>query len=72
MVFGPVRGLLRMDTLQEELDSYPYLHASRANLLLRLGRRDEARAAYTRALELTGNSSERCFIEERLDEIRAD
>ena len=45
---------------------------SRANLLLRLGRHDEARAAYVRALELTGNSSERRFIEERLDEIRAD
>jgi RNA polymerase sigma-70 factor (ECF subfamily) len=72
VVFGPVRGLLRMDTLQEELDSYPYLHASRANLLLRLGRRDEARAAYMRALEFTRNSSERRFIEERLDEIRAD
>jgi RNA polymerase sigma-70 factor (ECF subfamily) len=56
-----------MDRL--ELDSYHYLHSSRAELLRRLGRADEARAAYGRALELVHGDAERSFLEQRLAEI---
>jgi RNA polymerase sigma-70 factor, ECF subfamily len=49
-----------------ELDGYHYLHATRAELLRRLGRMDEARAAYGRALELVHSDAERRFLEQRL------
>ncbi len=65
-VHGPAAALARMDTLAGPLDGYPYLHASRADMLRRLGRNDEARAAYGRALELTDNASERRFLEGRV------
>jgi RNA polymerase sigma-70 factor (ECF subfamily) len=51
-----------------ELDDYPYLHSTRAELLRRLGRAREARAAYRRALELTRNEPERRFLQRRLNE----
>jgi RNA polymerase sigma-70 factor (ECF subfamily) len=51
------------------LDEYHYLHATRAELLRRLGRTDEARAAYGRALELVHSESERAFLERRLGEL---
>jgi RNA polymerase sigma-70 factor (ECF subfamily) len=51
-----------------ELDDYPYLHSTRAELLRRLGRAKEARAAYRRALELTRNEPERRFLQRRLSE----
>ena len=69
MAYGPERGLERMDALQVELADYPYLHAARADLLRRLGRLTESRVAYERALDLTGNASERRFLEQRLREI---
>jgi RNA polymerase sigma-70 factor, ECF subfamily len=49
-----------------ELDSYHYLHATRAELLRRLDRIDEARNAYERALELVSSDAERRFLERRL------
>jgi RNA polymerase sigma-70 factor (ECF subfamily) len=52
-----------------DLDRYPYLHSTRASLLLRVGRADEARAAYARALELIHSEPERRFIERRLAEL---
>ena len=58
-----------MDTI-EGLDAYHLLHAARADLLRRLGRGDDARAAYERALELAGNPVEREFLERRLREAR--
>src|SRR5205814_8695209 len=48
------------------LDQYHYLHAMRADLLARLGRVDDARAAYERALQLVHSDPERRFLEERL------
>ena len=53
-----------------ELDGYHYLHATRADLLRRLGRTDDARAAYDRALELVHSDAERRFLERRLAELR--
>jgi RNA polymerase sigma-70 factor (ECF subfamily) len=69
VIHGPVPALARMDTVAAELDGYPYLHASRADMLRRLGRTEEARVAYSRALELSGNASERRFIGRRLSEL---
>jgi RNA polymerase sigma-70 factor, ECF subfamily len=50
-----------------DLDGYRYLHSTRAELLRRLGRPEEARAAYRRALELTESEPERRFLRSRLD-----
>jgi RNA polymerase sigma-70 factor (ECF subfamily) len=49
-----------------ELEQYHYLHATRADLLARLGRVDDARAAYKRALQLVHSETERGFLEQRL------
>jgi len=68
-VHGPAPALVRMDSVADALDGYPYLHASRADMLRRLGRTAEARVAYERALELSGNASERRFLEGRIDEL---
>ena len=54
---------------QLELDRYHYLHATRADLLRRLDRVEEARAAYERALELVHSDAERRFLERRLAEL---
>jgi RNA polymerase sigma-70 factor, ECF subfamily len=53
-----------------ELDHYHYLHATRAELLRRLDRIEDARAAYGRALELVHSDAERRFLELRLAELR--
>jgi RNA polymerase sigma-70 factor, ECF subfamily len=53
-----------------ELDNYHYLHATRAELLRRLDRIEDARAAYDRALELVHSEAERRFLERRLAELR--
>jgi RNA polymerase sigma-70 factor (ECF subfamily) len=52
------------------LADYRYFHSTRADLLRRLGRNTEARAAYARALELTQATPERRFLEGRLAELR--
>jgi RNA polymerase sigma-70 factor (ECF subfamily) len=61
---GEVERALAM-TDELDLGGYHYLHAVRADLLTRLGRTDEARAAYDRALELVRSEPERRFLEER-------
>jgi RNA polymerase sigma-70 factor (ECF subfamily) len=66
---GPAAGLALLDTL--ELDGYRYLHAARAELLRRLERRDEARAAYLRALELAPDGAERRHLERRLAGLKS-
>jgi RNA polymerase sigma-70 factor, ECF subfamily len=64
---GPEAGLEAIDRL--ELDTYHYLHAARADFLRRLGRGEEARSAYERALELAHFEPERRFLERRLAEL---
>jgi RNA polymerase sigma-70 factor (ECF subfamily) len=56
-------GLALTDGL--DLDGYHYLHATRAELLRRLGRAEDARQAYDRALELVHAEPERRFLEQR-------
>jgi RNA polymerase sigma-70 factor, ECF subfamily len=53
-----------------ELERYHYLHSTRAELLRRIDRVDEARAAYDRALELVHSDAERRFLERRRKELR--
>ena len=67
MADRPEVGLAMMDGIAADgtLETYPYLHAARADLLRRLERWTEARAAYDRALELTSNGAERTFLEAR-------
>ena len=64
---GPQAGLELVDRL--ELDDYRYLHATRAELLRRLGRTVEARASYERAIGLASSDAERRFLERRLAEL---
>jgi RNA polymerase sigma-70 factor, ECF subfamily len=66
---GPQVGLEIMQGLLEELDGYHYLHATRADLLRRLGREGEARVAYERALELVRSEPERRFLLRRVGEL---
>jgi RNA polymerase sigma-70 factor (ECF subfamily) len=61
---GPEAGLALIERL--ELDEYRYLHSTRGELLRRLGREVEARAAYARALELVHDDAERRLLERRL------
>jgi RNA polymerase sigma-70 factor, ECF subfamily len=65
---GDVEGALAL-VERLELDRYHYLHAIHAELLRRLERTDEARAAYGRALELVHSDVERRFLEQRLAEL---
>lgn len=67
MAFGPAAGLELVDVLREEpaLKAYHLLPAVRADLLMKLGRLDEARAEFQRAAELTGNSRERGLLLDR-------
>jgi RNA polymerase sigma-70 factor (ECF subfamily) len=67
---GDVEGALAL-VEGLELDRYHYLHATQAELLRRLDRVDDARAAYDRALELVHSDAERRFLEQRLAELEA-
>jgi RNA polymerase sigma-70 factor (ECF subfamily) len=64
---GPQAGLAIVDGLA--LEDYHYLHATRGELLRRLGRADEARDAYGRALALVHDDAERRLLERRLAEV---
>jgi RNA polymerase sigma-70 factor, ECF subfamily len=70
---GAQAGLELVDALlaRGELENYHLAHSARADLCRRLGRTDEARASYQRALELTRQEPERRFLERRLEELRA-
>ena len=68
---GPAAGLTLIDAILErgELEDYRLTHAARADLCRRLGRNDEARGAYQKALKLTEQEPERRFLERRLAEL---
>src|SRR6266516_3381811 len=72
MAEGFNNGMILLDQLENtgELNDYYLYHAARADLLRRTGRLDEAQDAYTRALELCQNNSERSFLIRRLTEIK--
>ena len=64
---GTEAGLSLVDRL--DLDGYQYFHSTRADLLRRLGRTDEARIEYERALELTHTEPEQRFLRRRVAEV---
>ena len=68
---GPAAGLALVESLlaRGELMGYHLAHSARADLCRRLGKTDEARASYTRALALTQQAPERRFLEKRLREL---
>jgi RNA polymerase sigma-70 factor (ECF subfamily) len=68
---GPSAGLALIDAIlaRGDLEGYHLAHAARADLCRRLGRTEEARASYQRALGLTRQEPERRFLERRLDEL---
>jgi RNA polymerase sigma-70 factor (ECF subfamily) len=66
---GPQVGLEAIVGLDLELEGYHYLHATRADFLRRLDRREDARAAYTRALELVRSEPERRFLRRRVSQL---
>jgi RNA polymerase sigma-70 factor, ECF subfamily len=70
MVAGPEAALELVGQLESgRLAEYHLLHATRADLLRRLGRDEEAAAAYRRARELAANPAEQAFLERRLREL---
>jgi RNA polymerase sigma-70 factor (ECF subfamily) len=65
---GPAAGLALIDAIlgRGELADYQFAHSARGELLRRLGRNEEARAAYERALARTNQETERAFLKNRL------
>ena len=68
---GPQVALAQVDALGGPLDDYHAFHATRADLLRRLGRSADSRAAYDRAIALAGNSAESAYLTRRRDELGA-
>lgn len=68
---GEEVGLMEVERLlaSGELDGYHLLHAARADLLRRLGRTDQAIAAYRQALALAQQGADRQFLQKRLEEL---
>jgi RNA polymerase sigma-70 factor (ECF subfamily) len=71
MAHGPEHGLSRIDALVASgaLDGNHLLHAARAELLVRMGRLDEARASYERAAAMASTAAEQRFLQRRLDSL---
>ena len=68
-VDGPDVALAEIDRLGEVLAEYHAYHAARADLLRQVGRSDESRTAYDRAIRLAGNPAERAYLARRRDQL---
>ena len=66
---GPEVALATVDRLEDRLAGYHAYHATRADLLRRLGRSQDARAAYDKAIELAGNTAETAYLTRRRDQL---
>jgi RNA polymerase sigma-70 factor, ECF subfamily len=66
---GPEVALAAVDRLEGKLAGYHAFHAVRADLLRRLGRGQESRAAYDKAIELAGNTAETAYLTRRRDQL---
>jgi RNA polymerase sigma-70 factor, ECF subfamily len=66
---GPEVALAAVDRLEHRLAGYHAYHVTRADLLRRLGRSEQSRAAYDRAIELAGNTAEIAHLTRRRDEL---
>ncbi|WP_432926364.1 RNA polymerase sigma factor [Microbispora sp. CA-135349] len=67
---GPEVALAAVDRLEPRLAGYHAYHATRADLLRRLGRGRESRAAYGKAIDLAGNTAETAYLIRRRDQLR--
>jgi RNA polymerase sigma-70 factor (ECF subfamily) len=67
---GPEVALAAVDRLERDLTGYHAYHAARADLLRRLGRSRESRAAYDRAIDLAGNTAETAYLIRRRGQLR--
>jgi RNA polymerase sigma-70 factor (ECF subfamily) len=67
---GPEVALAAVDRLGDTLSGYHAYHATRADLLRRLARSRESRAAYDKAIELAGNTAETAYLTRRRDQLR--
>ena len=66
---GPEVALATVDRLEGKLAGYHAYHAARAELLRRLGRSQESREAYDKAIELAGNTAETAYLTHRRDQL---
>jgi RNA polymerase sigma-70 factor (ECF subfamily) len=66
---GPDVALAAVDRLEGRLAGYHAYHATRADLLRRLGRSQESRVAYDKAIELAGNTAETAYLSRRRDQL---
>jgi RNA polymerase sigma-70 factor, ECF subfamily len=66
---GPEVALAAVDRLEDKLSGYHAYHATRADLLRRLGRSQESRAAYDRAIVLAGNTAQTASLTRRRDQL---
>jgi RNA polymerase sigma-70 factor (ECF subfamily) len=66
---GPQVALTAVDALEPRLAGYHAYHATRADLLRRLGRGQESRAAYDTAIQLAGNTAETAYLTRRRDQL---
>ena len=66
---GPQVALAAVDRLEDQLAGYHAYHATRADLLRRLGCSQDSRAAYDRAIELAGNTAETAYLTRRRDQL---
>jgi len=66
---GPEVALAAVDRLEDRLAGYHAYHATRADLLRRLGRSQESRTAYDKAIELAGNTAETAYLTRRRDQL---
>src|SRR5204863_232903 len=66
---GPVVALAAVDRLEDKLGDYHAYHATRADLLRRLGHTRQARAAYDKAIELAGNTAQTANLTRRRDQL---
>ena len=73
-VAGPAEALAALDALDDDprVDRYHLYHATRADLLRRLGETEAAAAAYRQALDRSANEPERRFLRARLDDVTVD
>ena len=66
---GPEVALATVDRLGDKLAGYHAYHATRADVVRQLGRRQKSRAAYDKAIELAGNTAETAYLTRRRDEM---
>ena len=68
-VEGPDAALVELDAISSELDDYRLMHATRGNMLRRIGRSPEAKVAFERAASLAVTEAEREFLARQIDEL---